>query len=39
MKGSTISRDMGRSRNIGKIIKKDLDFNGLMIDIVYDRTL
>ena len=39
MKGSSIVRGRGRSRKtIGKTIKKDLEFNGLIVNMIYDRT-
>ncbi len=40
MEGSPIARDRGIPRKtIGETIKKDLDVNGLSIDMIYDRTL
>ena len=39
MEGSAIGRVRERPRKtIDEIIKKDLDFNGLSIDMVYDKT-
>ena len=40
MDGSPIARGRGRPRKtISETIEKSLDFNGLSIDMVYDRTL
>ena len=40
MEDSPIARDRRRLRKtIGKIVKGDLDFNGLNINIIYNRTL
>ena len=39
MKGSPIGRGRGRPRKIiYETIEKDLDFNSLSIDMVYDKT-
>ena len=35
-----IARDRGRPRKtMGKIIKKELNFNGLIVDMIYNKTL
>ena len=40
MKGSSIIKDRERCRKtIGKIIKRDLNFDGLNIDMIYNRSL
>ena len=40
MEGSFIVIDRGKPRKTkGEIINKDLDFNGLFIDMVYNRIL
>ena len=40
MEGSPITRGRGRPRKtIGETIERDLDINGLNINMVYDRTL
>ena len=40
MEVSLISRDRGRPRKIiGKNIKSDLEFNGLHVNIIHDKTL
>lgn len=40
MEGSPLARSRGRPRKpIGEIIKKDLDFNNLSIDMISDRIL
>ena len=40
MEGSPIVRDRGKLRKIvGEIIKKNLNFSCLTIDMIYDRTL
>ena len=40
MEGSSITRGRCKQKEtIGKSIKKDLDFNDLSIDMVYDETL
>ena len=40
MEGSPIARGRGRPRKItGEIIKRNLDANGLNVNMIYDRTL
>ena len=40
MKGSLIVRGKGRAnKTIGETIRRDLDVNGLNINMIYDRTL
>ena len=40
IEGSPIARDSGRPRkSIGETIKRDLEFNGLNVNMIHDRTL
>ena len=40
MKGSPVARGRGRlGKAIGETIKRDLNVNGLNINMIYDRTL
>ena len=40
MENSQIAKGRGRFRKtVGETIKRDLDFNGLNVNIIYDRTL
>ena len=40
MKGSSIARGKGRPRKIvGETIKRDLNFNSLNVNMIYDRSL
>ena len=40
MEGSSVARGRGRpTKIIGETIKRDLDVNGLNINMIYNRTL